>query len=401
MKEPIIDLREPRKGKPGLHALIVGVSDYPNLPDEDAPDASKVLKMRRLSSSALAAYKIYKWLDSWKANLEVPLTTCRLLLSPSPLELKAEPELAGKADPATLSNFRKAVQQWREDAASSPKNMTLFYFAGHGVQRVRGDHVMLLEEFDDTENPMLQHAIDTTALIAGMAVVDDQRNMARNQLYFVDACRITPAVFAKYEDLPTAPLWDIVKESVEDRIAATFYTTVPGREAYGIKGEQTVFSKALIACLSGGAGEDRICVDDQGQPQWCVTTNSINSTLDHYLRKVNREVKTMYPQRFSTSGLSSHVVIHRFDRPPEVDVLVHVVPSLALGCTNVEVLDDGGAPVWDLSTPDRPNPYISHLPAGIYRIGAKIHPPNPPYKNYTARSVDVRPPESKWIIKVD
>jgi hypothetical protein len=399
--EPIIDNRQARQGKSGLHALIVGVSAYPHLPDEEAPSPSPVLQMRQLSSSALAAYEIYKWLVAWQANLEVPLTTCRLLLSPSQLELEVEPNLHGLANTATLNNFRTELQEWRKDARSSSRNMTLFYFAGHGVQRIRGDHVLLLEEFDDTEDPLLQHAIDTTKLIDGMAPVDGEKDIARAQLYFIDACRITPALFAKYEHLPTAPLWDITKGGVDDRIAATFYTTIPGREAYGIKGEQTVFSKALIHCLSGGAGDETQRLNDKGEPQWVVTINSINSTLEYYMHKVNRDESTMNTQMFRANGLGPIVVTHRLNSPPEVDILLQVVPPAALNHANIEILDDYDARVWDLPTPITPHPFAGRLPAGTYRIAAEINPPESRYKNYKPRHFNIRPPKSHWQIKVD
>ncbi|MFL6275322.1 MAG: caspase family protein [Blastocatellia bacterium] len=401
MIEPIIDNREQREGKPGLHALIVGVSAYTHLPDEDDRKGSPVLGMRQLSSSALAAYEIYQWLSQWQARLEVPLATCRLLLSPSPAELQARPELQGLAERATLNNFQAAVQEWRADALSSKKNMTLLYFAGHGVQRIRGDHVLLLEEFDDTKNPLLQYAITTTALMDGMAPVDGQADIARTQLYFIDACRIKPEVFAKYEDLQTAPLWDIQKSNIDDRVVATFYTSIPGREAYGIKGQQTLFSKALIDCLSGGAGDENNCIDEEGQPQWCITINSINSALEHFMRQVNQEIGTLHTQMFRSSGLGPNVVIHRLNNPPEVEVQLFVVPSAALECADIEILDDSDAHALDLTKPVCPHPFKTRLPAGTYRVAAKIDPPQETYKDYKPRHIYIRPPQARWVIKVD
>jgi len=359
--------------------------------------------MRQLSSSAVAAYKVYQWLVKWQNHLEVPLTTCRLLLSPSPVELKNEPTLKGLASPATLDNFREFVKAWREDARSSNRNMTLFYFAGHGVQRVRGDHVILLEDFDENEDPILQHAVDTTALIDGMAPIEGKPDIARTQLYFLDACRITPALFATYEQTPTAPLWDSKKKSPgEEFTAVLFYATGPGREAYGIKGEQTLFSKALIACLDGGAGyEDDNQLDDQGRPQWFVTTNSINNALEYYIRRVNQEINTLQTQMFRTSGLGPAVVLHRLNGPPEVDITLRIVPSAALDFARVEVLNDSGVPIWDLSIPLCPHPYFARLAAGHYQVGAKIDPAKPQYKDYKVRRMYVSPPEKKWIIKVD
>jgi hypothetical protein len=69
----------------GLHALVCGVGDYPNLPRRADPLTDRGLGMRRLSSTALTAYLMLDWLLRMEQSgqLQWPLATCRVLLTPS------------------------------------------------------------------------------------------------------------------------------------------------------------------------------------------------------------------------------------------------------------------------------------------------------------------------------
>src|SRR6185312_3627841 len=77
----VIDNRAALRGKPGLHALIVGLSRYENLPEPGKGFGE--LKLVRLTSAALTGFKIFNWLRQCSDQLQIPISTCRLLLSPS------------------------------------------------------------------------------------------------------------------------------------------------------------------------------------------------------------------------------------------------------------------------------------------------------------------------------
>src|SRR5215813_5810296 len=65
----------------GIHAFIAGTSSSPH----------SILP--RLSSPCLSALKVYHWLVEHREQLSLPLSTCRLLLSPSLDERRVEPAL--------------------------------------------------------------------------------------------------------------------------------------------------------------------------------------------------------------------------------------------------------------------------------------------------------------------
>ena len=144
----IIDGRAGHGAKPGVHAFVVGVSDYPFLPAAPAAVQAPHYGIAPLTSAALGAYAFYKWLIDARTELPLPLVTCRLLLAPSTLELANDPSVGplAAARPG-LNNFLTDAAAWRTDASSSADSIAIFYFAGHGVQRNLDDSVLLLEEF--------------------------------------------------------------------------------------------------------------------------------------------------------------------------------------------------------------------------------------------------------------
>jgi hypothetical protein len=124
------------------------------------------------------------------------------------MELKAPGGPAGLIVPnPTLTNLKEAAEAWRGAADGHADNTTLFYFAGHGIQRLVGDHVLLLHDFGRI-GPILDSTLDTTKLIGGMRLSPSYPNRARKQLYFFDACRHEPQILKGYENPETPLFWD-------------------------------------------------------------------------------------------------------------------------------------------------------------------------------------------------
>jgi caspase domain-containing protein len=203
------------KSTPSLHALIIGVSYYPFMPTDKA--RREAFELQQLASPARTAMAIYRWLQQNSDYLPVPLGSVRLLLSPSDEEKAVEPELQSVGDNATRNNVLAAAADWRRDASSDPKNMTFFYFAGHGVQRGAGGDVILLEDFGERTGGLLYNAIDQAMLIAGMAPSRGTPRIARTQFYFFDCCRVKPFVFHRYDMLTTTPVFTVETGMADDR----------------------------------------------------------------------------------------------------------------------------------------------------------------------------------------
>jgi Caspase domain len=390
------DARAQLGNEPGLHAFVAGISAYRHLPGGSGEPAPDDFEMGQLSAAARSAFRVYEWLLARQAHLPVPLATIRLLLAPSASELQAEPAMGASAG-ATLSELRREAKAWRADASTDPSAVTFFYFAGHGVQRTKGDAVLLLEDFGDGEGGILDKAVNTKNINNGMAPSPNFfPNIARTQLYFVDACRSMHERFQQYEQLATSNVWDVELAGVDNRRAPTYFATIPGAPAYARPGGQTLFSEALLDCLNGAAAEPE---DEQGQDRWRVTHHTLAEKLSKQVAELagNEEAE----QWVTSDGLGGDTAIHYLDDPPNVELELELDPPDALAYAQIAILNDTGAPAGQpLPKPLDPHPFSASLPAGIYTIKAAINPPQPSYVNQSGRARAIFPPRCRRVIRV-
>jgi len=392
---PIIDERANRQGQPGLHVFIVGISAYPHLPRRTEPTTPASFGMRQLSSTALTAYKVFRWVEAQRGDYPVPLTTCRLLLSPCQEELAMEPHMEGLADPATLDHFMTSAHEWREDASAHQGNVTLFYFAGHGVQRRKNDAIILLQGFGDGRGAALRHGVEVQDLFYGMAPSPSRPNIARKQLYFIDACRNTPSQFRDLQELKAAAFWDIERSGRDDRAAPIYYAALEGSKAYALRGEQTVFGKALLHCLDRAVEDPE--EDEEGNLIWPTTVYSLNKMLDDYFDSLDPIDKA--DQDFCPEGIAKDFAIYVSTQPPMVDVEIQVRPPEALGVAKLEIRNARDQLERDLPLPLPSHPFKVELQAGTYGVKATIIPPTPPFVEYS-RYRPVKPPRVDWKVRV-
>jgi len=383
------DKRPELVGQPGVHALIIGVSEYPFLAG-GANAVADPWDMGQLTSTASTAHKVFDWLKT--ARLPVPLATCRVLLSPSP----TEPHLAGIGDPATFDNVFAAAHEWRTDASSHRGNITFFYFAGHGVARSKEDAVLCLHNFREPPPaaPALRRAIDVATLTAGMSPSPAQPEIARTQFYFIDACRVKPDQLSKFTQPQTTALWDPTSEGQDDRSAPVLYASVSNALAGAIPGVQTLFSRALIACLTGEAG-DSLGEDAAGNPKWGVTIQSLTEALGEKIDEINVDLGG--DQNYTIGGLNKPATICLLDQPPSVDVVLSVDPPAACEVSKLVITGNDGQPrVFD---PPFLHPVQEKFQAGLYSVSMTFNPPAPPFADRT-RFKEARAPRSDWKVSV-
>ena len=373
---------------PGMHALIVGVSAYPHLAGGTSPVADP-WGMGQLTSTANTAHKIAEWLKT--AQLPVPLATCRLLLSPSP----AEP-LAGIADPATVDNLIVDADGWRTDASTDRDNMTLFYFAGHGIQRTKEDAVLCLQDFRKTPGPALRETVDLATIRAGMSPAPGRDDIARTQLYFVDACREQAAEQSKFEPLETSAVFDKDLAGEDDRTSPIFYSAISNHPAMSLPGGQTLFSTALLDCLKGAAG-DSLGEDAMGNPRWGVSVAGLHRGLEMRIADLNRQHGA--DQTYTTGGQFADRTICLLPSAPLVDVALSIDPEAAAAVGQLVVFADGNVVTINKPAPLTPHPVREKLPAGLYNVVLSITPPTPPFVD-RAKFQTARAPRAEWKVRV-
>jgi hypothetical protein len=315
------------------------------------------------------------------------------------VELSADPQLAA-ARPGvdytncTLQNVQRAAAAWRDSAAADRDGMTWFYFAGHGIQRTKNDAVLLLEDFGQPFGGALQHAIDLQTLFNGMAPSPAFPDIARTQLYFIDACRIRPEEFKTVETQTPSQVFQVALSGEDDRRAPIFFATMSGAVANGLRGKPSIFNSILLQCLDGAAGK---LVDDHTGSSWKVTTYSAIAAM----KALFDEWKSAgLDQTFTVSGLvQEDVPLCKLGGPPHVDLLIDINPELARYLSTIRITDAAsGAQVALPADPPGP-PYALRCPAGTYRFDVAV-PPNTSYITPPPLVRTVLPPRHQFIGKV-
>lgn len=368
---------------PGVHALIIGVSEYPHL-EGGTKQAANTYRMGQLSAAATGAFRLAEWLQSAGDRLVVPLESCRVLLAPSP----GERALTGPATEETLPRFQRVAAElfeWRERCATDPDNIALFYFSGHGLERTRSNAVLLLNDFPFIGNPIVT-ALDVQDLFQGMAPSVKHPNMARTQLWFLDACRGYPSEFESFQTLKAAEVFGTTLPDSDNRCAPLYFGALPGKDAYSIKGETSIMGRALLECLKGAAGERQ-----PGSKEWWVTAGSLLRGLQALVTDINEDVGGTQEVWDGGQMPRPNTPFVRVDSVPTVKVKMGLRPETAVRELSLSVkrMDDGES--MSVPVPLHPNPFKDEWTAGVYRLTC-----TPSGRGIENEDWPVLPPVSIW-----
>lgn len=366
----VIDERVSLAGVPGVHALIVGVSEYKNLPPLSDPPEEDKWFLNKLTSPALSALKIFSLLKA--DSLRLPIKTVRLLLAPSEAERAVDPTLGlCGAGPATRAHFETMALDWRTDAATDPRGMTVFYFAGHGLQRGPEEGVILFENFLDPGPPLAKCAL-VGDIKNGMAPSPTFPNIALTQFYFIDTCLTRQSTQNKFVGPQVFDVFGAELNVVDRREAPVIFSTVDGAIALGRDGKPSHFSEALALALERGSEDPED--DGAGGTRWPVTSLSIKTALDLYYAKHRLGTKV------KMGGVVGSPVIRHLARPPLVDLAVQVQPSTLVAPCDVLLHDDNDVAMPQCN-PGQLTAFETTVRAGIYRVLVSAAQLRSPYKS--------------------
>ncbi|MFD4367399.1 caspase family protein [Rhodococcus sp. NPDC058521] len=402
-------------GKPALHALIAGVSEYSHLPGPGEAATSAGLGMRRLSCTSLTAYLILDWLmkTADEQRLHFPLGSVRLLLSPTTKEIGVTalhsaqgtiglPPIAQlKVPTCDQNNLSAATEAWRRSATANRDGATFFYFSGHGIQRTRSDQLLLLDTFG-AGGTLSRHSVDVSSLRNGMAPYANSKGLgdpsgvrpeiARTQFYFIDACRSAPSRLLSYEELRSGAVWDVEAADMrDDRRAPVFYAAIPAGAARALTDKQSLFSMALLRCLAGeAANAPDQSTDGRSATDWHVSSFSLNLGLPRRLDEVNADYGG--DQIGLADGFTEDAVLCYLKERPLVSFQLGIEPDNAAASTCVH-LEGQSDPkyVRDFRTPADPYPFRVSLEAGFYEFSAALDQPRPPLHDCKAQLQLVEP----------
>lgn len=356
---------------PGTHALVIGVSHYPFLAGNGATEAGLRFGLEDLSSAARSASEVVAWLLNEYRNPGAPLASVRVLLSPAEGETLADGVVERLTAPyaATRDAVEHDLMAFRASCSERRDNVAFVYVAGHGIQLTKRGAIVLLEDFADPGRVELYGAIDMVGCHEGM----DGDAYAANQFWFVDACRQLPAIARQFEQLESGVL-SLARPPGEVESSPLYLASTSRDVAFAEVGGTTLFSQAVLSGLRGAAA---VGPEEDLSLGWHVPAGRLGDVVKQIVDKLAGDKGE--EQSVQPVGWPGRAVVHQFEGPPEVRVVLSLDPPEAAPHTKVSLLfdaDEGQAKV------DRAAewPLERTLPAGAYQIRVETEAPYEPVK---------------------
>jgi hypothetical protein len=387
---------------PGVRALIIGVSDYQFLPKEgQLPERNReTLGLTKVDIPATGAFLVAKWLRDkyWHPTHQVK--TIRLLLSPSQREIapekpsdsaldendRAEIKAVGDSAPTNSSNVEQALLEWQDECEGHPEDIAFLYISGHGIQWAdKDDAIVLLQDFSRNKL-FLNQSVGIRGVVKGMS----GSKKPQIQLYFVDACRIHPDEYRKFE-FAGSPIGLPSTFTGEDlRSAPIYYAACPQTTAKGHPNRGTYFAEALIDCLNsaGLLGPFVTSTLPVARTHWHINVANLAAALQNRISVVaarDRESQEIVP-----GGMPRPAVFCAAPVPPPVTVIIDVDPDAAAKVAFAELWKQFRVERIGDKTPCLPRPVtLNRVAPGLYILELSL---SPPYPAQRVVPINVQPP---------
>jgi hypothetical protein len=341
---------------PMAHALVIGVGEYKHLNGGSGSLTKKHMDLGQLTSPPFSATAFAKWLIEEFRNTQHPLGSVELLVSPSSTFVLPN-GVERPTEAATMSNVSNAFDRWYKRCDADEGNMALFYFCGHGV--LRENTALLLEDFGSSDNRAFTNAINMEMTHQGM-----NKCKAKLQCCFVDSCRQEAFKLGKQLNDPATVLIDPEFGAGTIRDAPIFYASAPGTLAYGLSGQVSRFTEALITCLRG-RGAQR----NAAGTGWEITSGSLGRAIAEIVLQMNRDGGEV---QFSPTGGTNLMtsVLHQVDGEPEVPVKICCTPPAAIDESELTLRSNK----WVYQRGPMTGPWSLNVKAAYYTASAKFPP---------------------------
>lgn len=317
---------------PGTHVLIIGVGKYAF---GVGPSASPVGgDLRQLSSPPVTARAIADWFVGSFTNSRKPLASVSLLISEqqgtpyTPSRPAGAPSV--NVPSATLTNVKKAAAHWADRLRSHRDNLAVFCFCGHGAS-LGQQAALLLEDFG-MPGVEFDAAIDVDILRGTM-----KNSPAVQQVYLFDCCRTKaddlyrnePSIGTRVVSIPGFQRGHAIPPH-----QFVLFPTIDGEEAFGVKGEVSIFSRSIIDALTFAAADSSTGV-------WRTTTGSLLNAVDQLVRHRLPEQLTKRSKPNALDATSFD--FNEIDAPTVTRSFVTISDLGLWGQVELECVDPAGA----------------------------------------------------------
>lgn len=295
-------------GQPAIHALVIGIGQYPWLIGGDQKPFAQHGGMAQLTSAPESARSFASWFLNELHHPDIGQKTLDLLISDADdntFDSEAGPIAIERA---TMGNAKQAINQWVARGDSDEDSILIFFFCGHGLGKGR-QTILLMEDFGSVPNTnSLSYAIDFDSFYLGM-----DQCQARRQCYFVDACRVgTPFTLNSLTYFGDPVMIPAAKIANRTRSAPVYYSAMPGTAAYGQKDHASFFTSALINAFKGAGADDATGF-------WRVETEVLHRGIRaHLQRAFSGSLKAT--QTAIVDGMADSFTLHQLVTDPIVPV---------------------------------------------------------------------------------
>jgi hypothetical protein len=366
------------------HAIVIGVSHYPHLNAGGGRPSLAREGMGQLSSPSVSARALATWLIQNLNDPSKPLGSVSLLLSEKRMRPFEHPASRSRINVqrATISTIGAALAEWKSAGDEDEDHRLLFYFCGHGIAQGT-DIALLMADFGADQNDALRGALDFVRFRAGMDAC-----AARQQVYFVDACRASSdtliGAMGRAGDPVIAPNPNAPRPSAP-RLAPVYYSTLAGQNAFGRAKKPSVFTDALLRSLAGAGADDT-------NGDWRVETTQLNRAIEAYMQRAieSGQRRAQVP---ATTELS-RFDLHFLATAPVVPAIVQCWPPEDTKKARLGWAPEGQLP--QVTRPPAARPWELELPFGTYDFSAEF-PAAPP----RSLTVAVRPVERRISLRAD
>lgn len=312
-------LKQPIAGdtEPGIHVLLIGVSNYFHLP------GGKTTKTRK--RTPLPEGGGFEVLDA-------PDYSCRDLgdwfiggsLAHPTLAIKSVELLASKVkfgegasrvavEEPTFEKVQAAVNRWFNLGNLSPDNLLIFYFCGHGLQDGVTTHSLLCADFGELQNNPFAHAIHYEGLESGMRTC-----AAKQQVFLLDICRrAVPEISRSYLGPGSAVIGRRPSQDSTDVAQSVIWAASGGTAAWARNGSASAFAEAFIKSFDGGGATTHNLME--GTYATARSVSAFTAAWIHAKREVQQEPQLSQP-------VGQHFVLHKFENF-KVPVFIRCVPN--------------------------------------------------------------------------
>jgi hypothetical protein len=367
-----------KSSKPGTHAIVIGIGRYPWLVGgKRKPTFAQHDGMKQLTSPPASARAFATWLLDTYENPAAPLASVDLLLSDASGQKFKGPNGTVAVEPALFDNVAAAIKAWAKRGARAD-DLLLFFFSGHGIAAAL-QMSLLCEDYGSDDLEPLRHAIDFNKLHIGL-----DRLPARQQCFFVDACRVaTSNILETFNDYGRPVIGPTGQHNAKPRQAPIFHSTLAGQLAFGRKGKPSYFTEAVLRGLEGPASDN-----NQDGITWWVQTDQLLRALPPLLQRLVKDPNEILQQ--APGSEMSNLPLHRLkQRPTAIPVDVSCTPDHQTGKA---VLSWSGGGKSKKRNSRSAEPWQLDLDEGRYTFEAQIASPTakgkvadetirPPYRN--------------------